>query len=339
MRKIKISFFYTLVLIVGLVFTSTLLKAQSAEEALKQLDVEKFESANSTIKKAIEKEPSEASNYFYAGYIYLQQEKLDSAKYFFDKGVSVDAKAPLNYVGQGFLALNNNKIQEAQGLFDKAIDLSKEKDPVVYNRIAEALIFADNKDANKALSYLNKSLSLKKRDKDKAASIEATTHLLMGDAYLALKDGGKAISEYEKAVYIDKTLAKAYAKIGRIYLIPRNYEAAEAEFQKAVEANPNYAPIYKDLGELYFTKRNISKAKEMYNKYMQLSDVQKGSRSRYAIFVYLTRDYPAAINELKQALTIEPNNIVLHRLLGYSLFQTGDYEAAKESMDKYFSLV
>jgi tetratricopeptide (TPR) repeat protein len=72
---------------------------------------------------------------------------------------------------------------------------------------------------------------------------------------------------------------------------------------------------------------------------MNLSDVQKGSRARYAIFVYLTRDYPAAVNELREALKTEPDNIVLNRLMGYSLNKTGDSLGAKQYLDKYFSLV
>jgi tetratricopeptide (TPR) repeat protein len=306
---------------------------------LKLLDVEKIEAATSTIKKAIEKDSKNASNYYFAGYIYLELDKPDSAKMFFDKGVEADPKNPLPYVGQGYIALNNGKAQVAQGLFDKAIDLSRGKDAVVFNKIADALLHADNKDPNKAMTYLTKATEAKK-DKEKANQINAETQLLMGDAYLALKDGGKAISSYENAAAADKGVAaKAYAKIGRIYLIPKNYDAAQAEFEKGVAADPNYAPIYKDLAELYFTKRDINKAKEMLGKYMQLSDVQKGSRSRIAIFTYLTRDYPAAVNELKQALTTDPDNIVLHRLLGYSLNKTGDFAGAKAALDKYFSLV
>jgi tetratricopeptide (TPR) repeat protein len=339
MRQIKFSIFNSILLVLGLIFTVSNARAQSADEALKLLDLEKIEAATSTIKKAIEKDSKNAANYYYAGFIYLELDKADSAKMYFDKGVEADPKNPLPYVGQGYIALNGGKAQVAQGLFDKAIDLSKGKDAVVYNKIADALLHADNKDPNKAMTYLTKATEAKK-DKDKANQIAAETQLLMGDAHLALKDGGKAISSYESAATTDKGVAaKAYAKIGRIYLIPKNYDAAQAEFDKGVAADPNFAPIYKDLAELYFTKRDINKAKEMLGKYMQLSDVQKGSRSRIAVFTYLTRDYPAAINEIREALKTDPDNIVLHRLLGYSLNKTGDFAGAKASLDKYFSLV
>jgi tetratricopeptide (TPR) repeat protein len=339
MKQTKISIFNSVLLVLGLIFTVSNAKAQSAEEALKLLDLEKIEAATSTIKKAIDKDSKNASNYYYAGYIYLELDKPDSAKIFFDNGVAADPKNPLPVVGQGYIALNGGKAQEAQGLFDKAIELSKGKDAVVFNKIADALLHADNKDANKAMTYLNKATAAKK-DKEKANQITAETQLLMGDAYLGLKDGGKAISSYESAATTDKGVAaKAYAKIGRIYLIPKNYEAAQAEFEKGVAADPNYAPIYKDLGELYFTKKDINKAKAMYSKYMQLSDVQKGSRKRIGVFNYLIRDYPAAISEFNEALKADPNDFVVHRLLGYSYNKSGDSLNAKASLDKYFSLV
>lgn len=340
MGKIKISIFYTLTLIVGLVFSSSVVKAQSSEEAINLLETEKFDAATSTIKKAIEKNPGDGANHFYAGYIYLKLEKPDSAKLHFDKGASVDPKAPLPLVGQGWIALNNNNIQQAQGFFDKAIDLSKGKDQLVFNRIAEALIYADNKDPNKALSYLNKALTLKKnKNKEKAGEIDAQTHILMGDAYLAAKDGGKAITSYERAITANPKIApQAHAKIGRIYLIPKNYEAAEGEFQKAIQADPNYAPVYKDLGELYFKKRDIDKAQEMYNKYGQLLGSEK-SVKQIGIFSYLKRDYPAAVENLQKALQVDQNDLVVNRLLGYSLNKMGDSVGAKQALDKYFSLV
>lgn len=329
-------------LIIGLLFTASGAMGQSVEEAMLLLEKEKFKSAADAIQEVLKGAPSQADNYYYAGYIYLLAEKPDSAQYFFDKGVKLDETAPLSYVGQGYLNLDKGDIPEAEAHFNKALLLSKEKDAVVYNKIADAFLHAGNKDAKKALPYLEKALVLKKKkEKEDESRVDAETYMLMGDAYLDLGKGGEAVGSYEKAIEKDGRFeAKGHTKIGRIYLMARSYDAALAEFEKALQADASYAPVYKDLGEIYFThKKDVGKAKEMYRKYLDLSDVKTGSRSRYAAFLYVSKDFENAIKEIRASLGNQPGDIVMNRLLGYSLYKTNAYEEAAQAFKKYFELV
>lgn len=340
MKRSRIILWCRILGMTGLLFTNSHIMGQNVESALRLLETEKFQSAVDAIQEVLKETPGQADTYFYAGYIYLQVGKPDSARYFFDTGIRLDDRAPLNYVGLGYLDLKADDGQAAQVNFGKALSLSKERDPVVFNKIADAWLHAGNNYAHKALSYLDKAMALKKKKEDEVR-IEGETLMLMGDANLDLGRGGEAVTSYERAFGRDARLgALGHTKIGRIYLSAHNHKAALMEFEKAVQLDPTYAPVYKDLGEIYFTyEKDVGKAKEMYGKYLGLSDVKTGSRSRYAAFLYVSKDYENAIKEIREGLRSEPGDIVMNRLLGYALYLTKDYEGAEAAFKKYFDLV
>src|SRR5690606_14601757 len=61
--------------------------------------------------------------------------------------------------------------------------------------------------------------------------------------------------------------------------------------------------------------------------------------SRYAAFLYVSKDYENAIKEIRASLGNEPGDIVMNRLLGYTLYKTNAYDEAAQAFKKYFELV
>lgn len=325
----------------GFLLATFLCSAQNPREALQLMYGEQYQSAARAIREIVKNNPGEPKNYYYAGYIYLNIGKVDSARYYFDKGIAVEEDGALNYVGKARLALDKGNLAPAQKLFEKALDESNSGNrAVVYNQVADALLNAENKNAEKAMQYLKKALEENIGGNDEN-DVRAETQLLLGHAWLELGEAGKAVSSYEDAMRLNKNLtARLRTKIGRIYLSARNSEAALREFEKAQQADPNFAPVYKYMGEVYFShKKDVEKAKEMYQKYLRLSDISTGSKDRYAAFLYVSKDFDEAIPKIREVLQTDPKNIVMNRLLGYSLYKIGDYGAAAQAFERYFNLV
>src|SRR4051812_15000128 len=64
---------------------SSVVSAQTLKDAIRLTVNEQFEEATGTFKALVQKEPANATNYYYFGKNYIQQEDLDSAKIIFQK--------------------------------------------------------------------------------------------------------------------------------------------------------------------------------------------------------------------------------------------------------------
>lgn len=329
------------ILLIGLMFPFTT-QAQTVQDALNLMYGEQYKEAKQAIQTIITAKPDDDQNYYYAGFIYTYLKNADSAQLYFDQGLKINDKSALNFVGKGMLALQKGDSVQAQTQFDQAMKYSRSRNRTrVYNGIAEALLISNPNKADKAIALLKQAKEEAYNDKNEKI-VTANTEVLMGDAYLAKHQAGQAIGQYKDAQLLNPDLsARIYLKIGDIYLAARNSKAALAQFQKAKEVDSTYAPAYASLGDIYFHyKRNgTQEAIKMYNKYLKLTEAKSGIKEKYVKVLYVGKNYEKAIEQIHEVLNNHPNDIVMNRLLGYSLYKTGKYSEANASFKKYFSIV
>ena len=102
----------------------------------------------------------------------------------------------------------------------------------------------------------------------------------------------------------------------------------------------DYAPAYRELGETNFKLGKLEKAKENYRKYLELSKNNCGARIRYASFLYLSKDYSGAINELTQTQQkCDPKNLTMLRVFSYCYYETKEYAKGLESVNTLFTIL
>src|SRR5687767_90023 len=99
---------------------SSVLNAQTLQEAIAKTENERFELAAKDFRTLIAKEPNKGENYFYLGENYFKNDDIDSANIFYAKGAEINATNPLNYVGLGKVMLAKGNINEAKTQFFKA---------------------------------------------------------------------------------------------------------------------------------------------------------------------------------------------------------------------------
>ena len=333
--------------------------AQSVSDAKKLTDSEQYEAASQIYNELIAKSPSDVSLYYFYGDNLLNSENSDSAKIIFDKGKSLDPNNALIKIGEAKLKLNNIDIGEARaasqkdsgngelkrrledalanveaakGLINSAISGESAKDPLVLIEAAEALINYKNKDLDKAKELLDKATGLDSKRPE--------INLLFGDLYAEKNNGTLSADYYNRALEQNKASARAIVSKGRLYKRSTNYEGAAQEFKNAIELNPGYAPAHRELGEAYFKLGKLGLAKEEYKKYLELSKNNCGARIRYASFLYISKAYQEALNEidhLKQKC--DPNNITMLRILAYCYYEIKDTTNGFNIAEKLFQLL
>jgi tetratricopeptide (TPR) repeat protein len=313
-------------LMITLVFKSA--NAQTLKDGLREIDNERYHSAEQMLSGLIAKNPS-AELYFYLGNVYLKTNQPDLALKQFTKGIEVNALSPLNHIGLGSIALNKKDTVSAKASFDKALAMTP-KDVNVMIAVAQANIEAKYPRINYALSLLAKATSLDKRN--------ARIYYEIGNAYYQRNEGGPAVTNYEKVIEIDSLFVKAYNKIGIIYTQARNYEVALKALQNALRIDPNFAPAYWSLGELQYMGRKYDKAKEAYTKYLELSEKTVDNQIRFAKVLFLSKDYTGTVKIISELMQKDSSNSIMYRLLGYSSYETGNYPDGLYRLEKFFQM-
>ena len=119
-------------------------------------------------------------------------------------------------------------------------------------------------------------------------------------------------------------------------------------FENALELDPNYASAYVGLGWTYFQRvsygwtefadQSLQHALDLAHKALSL-DESNASAHRLAGHVYTFRaQYNLAINEIQQAININPNDADSYRNIGWVLLWSGKVDEAIRNLEKSLRL-
>ncbi|HQW55292.1 MAG TPA: CDC27 family protein [Saprospiraceae bacterium] len=219
---------------------------------------------------------------------------------------------------------------DLQSELEKAIRGGRKSKGFLSLMIGEQFLYGPNKDAKLAIVYIKDAVDSYKMG-------DATTRMLLGDAYALKGDAGNAVTNYEYAADMDKTNAVPNYKIGRAYLAGKNYEFGIPAFKAAIAADPTFALVYRDLGYYYYELNQYPEAKRNFERYLALTKPTVNDRLWYANTLYLNRDFPEAINALKAVKNDAPGRYYIDRLLAYSYYDDKKYEEADQSINEFFA--
>jgi tetratricopeptide (TPR) repeat protein len=319
--------------------------AQTLKDAIKMTQEERFESASAAFKKLLATGDDQGGDvYYYYGDNFLQWgildkwTSMDSALTQFQKGSSVKPSNPLNFVGLGSIAWLGNNAEGAKQNFYKASSLTstqasvfpKDKQVLVYLKIAQAYLNGSAKSLPDAINNINMAMKLDPKSPD--------VYIVNGDYEVARNttDVSKAIQSYEKASDLDKTSAKAVLRQGQIWVNVQNYDEGLKSYKQAITIDSTFAPAYRARAELLGKAGRYKAAIADYRKYLSLNN-SRSARERYAIFVFLSKDYKLAIEEIKEVQKSDTSNLILFRLLGYAYSETGDQVLGLSNMERFFA--
>ena len=161
----------------------------------------------------------------------------------------------------------------------------------------------------------------------------ARGYLYEANNALASSDFEEAANGFHKVdslrpgdLHISHNLAIIYEKLG----YPGK---AISYYKKLIEQRPEPA-YYFNLSELYSLKRNEQLALEILQKGRSLFPTYKDLVYKEINYFSEKQDYNAVIDLLPNAVKLEPQNIALNYLAGFSYEMTGDIEKAAEHYEK-----
>lgn len=323
-----------------LTIVSTIVYGQDLISVQKAIDAEQFDKAKNILQSLTLNSEIDGESYFQLGRLYVTLNEIDSAQIYFKKGLPIKKNGKLNYVGLGFIDLNNGNKQSAKESFEKALQGIRKKDTKELIYIAEAYIYADNPDYEKAVDYLNRVLKINPK--------LAQAYILLGNAHYKLTNVSEAYSAYRNALDYDNNLLQPRLQMAVITKWSKAFPDAIKALNEIAEIDSEFGPVYRELAETYYLwanedpskyKEYIAKALDYYKKYMSLTDYSLDSRMRHADFLILAKDYAALEKETQEMQKIDKVNIRILRYHGYSAYENKHYMEAVKALDEFITKV
>lgn len=176
----------------------------------------------------------------------------------------------------------------------------------------------------------------------------APAYVLLGDAYgnLASVYGGgspdeargKLLDAVQKALELDPDLAEAHVLLANLYQREWNWSGSAGEFRRALELKPNNVPAIRGLAFWLVCEGRAEEGVAWDQRARELDPMNVGGLVSDGFLLFQARHYHEAIQILRDALAVEPDNAVAHWFMGYNLIAKGQSEQAIPELEKAVQL-
>ncbi len=333
MKEVKNNFSFCVKTFLALLLSFNFLSAQSLEQGIKLMEVEKYKEAKSVFENIAKTNPKDAASaYFNLGKLNIIENQIDEAKSNFQKGINTDKENAFNYVGIGHIALIQKDSVEALKQFEEALDMTDFKDVYVFIAVADAFVNSDTKNLSKAFEWMSKAKTIKDQKKN------PLTYYKLAQLYVKANNGSLASENYRIAINYDDKFIPAYLGLAEVYLKIKIYNDAETNLNSAYAIDSTYAITHKEFAEFYSTVKNYGKAAASFKTYIDLTEKTTPKLERYATLLYLAKGYKEAVDVIKEIETQKAADAQLTHILAFSYYALDDFTNGIPAFDKYFKL-
>lgn len=188
-----------------------------------------------------------------------------------------------------------------------------------------------------AIGYFQQAVA-KDPNYARAYAALADSYALTGSYYQSPPEDviPKARAAALKALQLDNSLAEAHTSLA---LITENYDwdwqTAEKEFRLAIQLDPNYPTAHHWYAEYLMWQGRFDEAFAESERARQLDPLSLIIATDHAAILYYSRQYAAAIQELRTILEIQPGFGRAHALLLYSYVAAKQFDKAVNEIDKW----
>lgn len=217
---------------------------------------------------------------------------------------------------------NNSKDIKALGLESISMAKQYKLDPAQKQLNTLLKTYPNNSDLHYAqgLIYYNRTTS--------------SNMTYRGNASKLLQD---AMSEFNKAVALDKNNYMAYNAIGVVNLNLGNQAEAKKMFQKAIAVNGSYSTAIDNLGTIYFAEGKFDDAEKKFKQALTYNPGNATAMYHLAKIADSKQDYSNALTYLNNALAINSDSAGIYNLMGEIYEKQGNEAAAITAYKKSVS--
>lgn len=157
----------------------------------------------------------------------------------------------------------------------------------------------------------------------------------LGMFYQAHRQLDAALPCYANAASLDPENFRWPYYQGLIHEIRGDTAKAAGAFELALQLKPDYAPTRLRLARLKLTLGDTSAAERLFRELLDNQDFRAAALAGLGRVALQARHYRDAVEQLRQAMELDPRATGLHYPLGQALRALGDPQAAREHFAQY----
>jgi len=143
-----------------------------------------------------------------------------------------------------------------------------------------------------------------------------------------------SLKEFQTAITLDKTNAKAYNAAGVVQLNLGKTKEAKDYFTKALGADKTYSTALDNLGTMDYLDGKYNDAEKKYKQALEYNTQNTTAMYHLAQINIQKADYTTALKYLNNALAINSNSPAIYNLMGKAYNAQGNEAAAINSFKK-----
>ena len=225
----------------------------------------------------------------------------------------------------GYLAQQLEKYPQAVEYFTELKSLSPENASKAEGYIIDA--YRASKQFDKALASCEKALKANPEDKD--------LKLLHADILAENGNSEQAIKNLQQMLTNSEEDAKIYSYVVQIYQRDKKFKEAEKALVGSEKYFKNKESYFFMLGALYEREKDYDKAESAFKRVLELNP-KHAAALNYLGYMWADRDVrlQEALELLKKAVDLEPNNGAYLDSLGWAYFRLNEMEQAENYLKK-----
>ena len=162
-------------------------------------------------------------------------------------------------------------------------------------------------------------------------------HTALGDLYRSTGQWNDAETAYQKALAIDPSSVASLTGLGTIYTRQKRPDEAEASLRKAIDIHPGDYRAYNRLGTFLYQTGRFPEAVEQYQYVVALEPDDMNGISNLGSAYMLIGNFAAGAAAYQRAIDIEPTKNAYSNL-GMMHYYSGNLDAAIENLTNALEL-
>jgi tetratricopeptide (TPR) repeat protein len=274
-----------------------------------------YKEAEQWFRKAIDKNESYPSSWYYLGLSKYKQRK--DGYYEFVKVIELDPEFMMAYIYKGLILDNKREYQAGLENFEKALELAPE---YLWAYYYSAQDLERTGKSRAAVDILETAVA-----KD---LVNAEIYDVLADSYWSLREYDSAEIFYNSAVEISPDKAWVWSNRGYFLKQKKRYHEAIPDFEKAIELSPDWASPYNYLGNTYNSLNQYKEALPLLEKAVELAPEWSWPWNNLGNAQAYFKRYDEAAASYDKSSACDPNYHYPHYNKGIMMADLERYEEA-----------
>ncbi|MBD3287936.1 tetratricopeptide repeat protein [candidate division KSB1 bacterium] len=164
----------------------------------------------------------------------------------------------------------------------------------------------------RGLVYVEKKkYDLAQRDFQRAIALDSTyakAYNALGSVYEKTDRLDRALRMFKEAIRLQPDSDQAYYNLGNTIYQQGKIKQAEQAYLQALEFNPNYSKAMNNLGVIYLTTGRLDRAEEAFHRTLDMNPANHNAIANLGIIYFQKGQKERARQMFRQALTIDPGD-------------------------------